>query len=202
MSIDLVLFCCDAGLGFGGFAVLAAVLTGSRPCSTALTSSGVPWVEDDPGGLHAAFRDVQRRGRSRLRHARVGIRKFAHLIVRRSDLLCAFECRLMLPPASVASRVAIRARNVSTTLRQPSVEFKLGFLEFSSVDRAALRPGRRQSLFRPKVLIREHRLLGVLDDDRSLQRGLMAGVAGLGQMVIGLGKLGLILVLYGHVHLE
>ena len=26
------------------------------------------------------------------------------------------------------------ARNVSTTLRQPSVEFKLGFLEFSSVD--------------------------------------------------------------------
>ena len=41
-SIDLVLFCCDAGLGFGGFAVLAAVLTGSRPCSTALISSGVP----------------------------------------------------------------------------------------------------------------------------------------------------------------
>jgi hypothetical protein len=28
------------------------------------------------------------------------------------------------------------ARNVSTTLRQPSVEFKLGFLEFSSVSRA------------------------------------------------------------------
>lgn len=26
------------------------------------------------------------------------------------------------------------ARNVSTTLRQPSVEFKLGFLEFSSVN--------------------------------------------------------------------
>jgi len=25
-------------------------------------------------------------------------------------------------------------RNVSTTLRQPSVEFKLGFLEFSSVN--------------------------------------------------------------------
>jgi transposase len=27
-------------------------------------------------------------------------------------------------------------RNVSTTLRQPSVEFKLGFLEFSSVSRS------------------------------------------------------------------
>ena len=29
---------------------------------------------------------------------------------------------------------AIATRNVSTTLRQPGVEFKLGFLEFSSVD--------------------------------------------------------------------
>jgi hypothetical protein len=29
---------------------------------------------------------------------------------------------------------AYAQRNVSTTLRQPSVEFKLGFLEFSSVN--------------------------------------------------------------------
>jgi len=60
----------------------------------------------------------------------------------------------------------------------------------------------QESLFRPKVLIREHRFLGFLDDDRGLQCGLMAGVAGLGQMVVGLGKLRLVLVLDGDVHLE
>jgi site-specific recombinase XerD len=44
------------------------------------------------------------------------------------------------PPSVNSSAVALRffftvtLRNVSTTLRQPSVEFKLGFLEFSSVD--------------------------------------------------------------------
>jgi len=59
-----------------------------------------------------------------------------------------------------------------------------------------------QSLLRPKVLVRKHRFLGVLDNHRSLQRGLMAGVAGIGQMVIILGKLGFILVLDGDVELE
>ena len=36
----------------------------------------------------------------------------------------------------VPKRSARTERNVSTTLRQPSIEFKLGFLEFSSVSRS------------------------------------------------------------------
>src|SRR5262245_17502114 len=57
-------------------------------------------------------------------------------------------------------------------------------------------------LLRPKVLVWKHRFLGVLDDHRSLQRCLMAGVAGIGQMAIVLRKLGFILVLDGEVELE
>jgi hypothetical protein len=55
--------------------------------------------KNDPGGLHAAFRDVQRCGRSRLRHDRVQIRTFAHLIFGRSASLRALACDLMLPAA-------------------------------------------------------------------------------------------------------
>ena len=58
------------------------------------------------------------------------------------------------------------------------------------------------SRFRPEVLVRKHRFLGILDDHRSLQRGLMAGVAGISQMAKVLGKLGFILVLDGVVQLE
>jgi hypothetical protein len=38
------------------------------------------------------------------------------------------------PLQRTVERFTARVRNVSTTLRQPSVEFKLGFLEFSSVN--------------------------------------------------------------------
>jgi hypothetical protein len=68
--------------------------------------------------------------------------------------------------------------------------------------RSGVAPAQGELLLRSKVLIRKHRFLGVLDDYRSLQRGLMAGVAGIGQMAIVLGKLGFILVLDGDVELE
>jgi hypothetical protein len=99
--------------------------------SLARNSKGVDMtLTDQPASSSASFPGVEKfddaphdaRGRASV--------MFNQLETQQNDAHDAHDARL--PPLSGPQ--SERARNVSTTLRQPSVEFKLGFLEFSSVN--------------------------------------------------------------------